>query len=100
MLLRYIAADPSEVNRHLQELSLNSHQPPSLLNQPLFPSCIMNIYEIQQGLQEAKLRCAMLEADLEAERAVRKAQEKWLLKYCRIIDKLMDGANKGLGFRV
>lgn len=53
----------------------------------------MNIYEIQQGLREAKLRCAMLEADLEAERAVRKAQEKRLLKYRRIIDELMDGAD-------
>ena len=35
----------------------------------------------------------MLEADLEAKRAVRKAQEKRLLKYCRIINELMDGAD-------
>ena len=39
------------------------------------------------------MRCAILEADLEAERAVRKAQEKRLLKYRQIIDELMDGAN-------
>ena len=65
--------------------------PPSLLNQPPFLSSIMNIDEIQRSLHEARLRCAILEADLDAKMAARMAQEKWALRYRRIIDQLMNG---------
>jgi len=51
----------------------------------------LSIDEIQTALHEARLRCAILEADLEAEKAARMVQEKRALRYRCIIDQLMNG---------
>jgi len=51
----------------------------------------MNIDEIQRSLHEVRLRCTILEADLDAKMAARMAQEKWASRYRRIIDQLMNG---------
>jgi len=51
----------------------------------------LSIDEIQMALHKARLRCAILEADLEAKKAARMAQEKRALRYRCIIDQLMNG---------
>jgi len=51
----------------------------------------LSIDEIQTALHKARLRCTILEADLEAKKAARMVQEKQALRYCRIIDQLMNG---------
>jgi len=51
----------------------------------------LSIDEIQMALHKVRLRCAILEADLEAKKAVRMGQEKRALRYCHIIDQLMNG---------
>jgi len=51
----------------------------------------LSIDEIQTALHKARLCCAILEANLEAEKAARMGQEKWALRYRRIIDQLMNG---------
>jgi len=51
----------------------------------------LSIDGIQTALHKARLRCTILEADLEAKKAARMGQEKWALRYHRIIDQLMNG---------